>query len=107
MTLVFAVLTLLRHVALPTALYLQRFLVLSIKIRACCDSAVDFTGKKVVSVVVIFKIELARNFSVTQQRSSVSLGVSSTSRVLKERSLRRATVDDGYLHRRAEPNFRF
>ena len=30
-------------------------LFLSFEVRACCDSAVDFTGKKVVSVVVIFK----------------------------------------------------
>ena len=32
-------------------------LFLSFKVRACCDSAVDFTGKKVVFVFVIFKIE--------------------------------------------------
>ena len=29
-------------------------LFLSFEVRACCDSAVDFTGKKVVSIVVIF-----------------------------------------------------
>ena len=40
-------------------------LFLSFKVRACCDSAVDFTGKKVVSVVAIFKIEVARDFYVT------------------------------------------
>ena len=34
------------HVALPAALYLHRFLVLLIEVCACCDSAVDFTGKK-------------------------------------------------------------
>ena len=36
----------LRHIALPTALYLHRFLVLSIEVRACHDSAVNFTGNK-------------------------------------------------------------
>ena len=30
-------------------------LFLSFEVRTCCDSAVDFTGKKVVSVVAIFK----------------------------------------------------
>ena len=40
-------------------------LFLSFKVRACCDSAVDFTGKTVVSVVAIFKIEVARDFYVT------------------------------------------
>ena len=52
----------LRLVALPTALYLQRSLFLSFEERACCDSAVDFTSKEVVSVVVVFKIEVARDF---------------------------------------------
>ena len=51
---VLAVLTLGMHVALPTALYLQRVLVLLIDVRACCDFAVDFIGKKAVYVVVIF-----------------------------------------------------
>ena len=37
-------------------------------VRACCDSAVDFTDKKVVSVVVIFKIEVARDSYVPEQR---------------------------------------
>ena len=51
----------------PTALYLQRYpLFLSFEVRACCDSAVDFTGKKVVFVVVVFKIEVARDFYVTK-----------------------------------------
>ena len=50
-------------------------LFLSFEVRACCDSAVDFTGKKVVSVVVIFKIEVARDFYVTKQRISTFWGV--------------------------------
>ena len=50
-------------------------LFLSFEVRACCDSAVDFTGKKVVSVVVIYKIEVARDFYVTKQRISTSWGV--------------------------------
>ena len=76
------------HVALPTALYLQRILVLSIEARVCCDSAADFIGKKVVSVVVIFKIDIARDFSVIQQKiMSISLGVSLTFRVLSRGKL--------------------
>ena len=47
-------------------------LILSFEVRACCDSALDFTGKKVVSVVVIFNIEVARDFYVTKQRISTS-----------------------------------
>ena len=47
----------------------------SFEVLACCDSAVDFTGKKVVFVVVIFKIEVARDFYVTKQRISTSCGV--------------------------------
>ena len=39
-------------------------LFLSFEVRACYDAAVDITGKKVVSVVVIFKIEVARDFYV-------------------------------------------
>ena len=50
-------------------------LFLSFEVRACYDSAVDFTGKKVVSVVVIFKIEVARDFYVTKKRISTSRGV--------------------------------
>ena len=50
-------------------------LFLSFEVRAWCDSAVDFTGKRVVSVVVIFKIEVARDFYVTKQRISTSWGV--------------------------------
>ena len=34
------------HVARPTALHLHRFLVLSIEVHACCDSVVNFIGKK-------------------------------------------------------------
>ena len=50
-------------------------LFLSFEVRACYDSAVNFTGKKVVSVVVVFKIEVARDFYVTKQRISTSRGV--------------------------------
>ena len=110
-TLIAAMCVDLGYVALPTALYLQRFLVhvLSIEVHVCvrCDSAVDFTDKKVVSVVVIFKIEVTHDFSVTQQGIRISLGVLSTSRVLEESFLHHATVADGCLHRRVEQNFRF
>ena len=105
--LVFAVLTLGMLRFQLHFIYLQRILVLSVEVRACCDSAVDFIDKKVVSVVVIFKIDVARDFSVTQQGISISLGVLSTVRVLEEGSLRSATVAVGCLHRRVEPNFRF
>ena len=47
-------------------------LFLSFEVRACCDSAVDFTGKKVVSIVVIFKIKVVGDFYVTKQRISIS-----------------------------------
>ena len=50
-------------------------LFLSFEVRACCDSAVDFTGRKVVSVVVIFKIEVTCDFYVPKQRISTSWGV--------------------------------
>ena len=56
-------------------------LFLSFEVRACYDSAVNVTGKKVVSVVVIFKI-VARDFYVTKQRISTSRGCLSTSRLL-------------------------
>ena len=82
-------------------------LLLSFEVRACCDSAVDFTGKKVVSVVAIFKIEVGHDFYVTRQRIMHFLGCFSTSRELEESSLCRFTVADGCLHRRAESNFRF
>ena len=38
----------------------------SFEVRACCASAVDFTGKNVVSVFVVFKIEVARDFYLTK-----------------------------------------
>ena len=50
-------------------------LFLSFEVRACCNSAVDFTGKKVVSVDAMFKIEVAIDFYVTKQRISTSSGV--------------------------------
>ena len=72
-------------------------------LRLCCG----FHMQESVSVVVIFKIEVARDFYVTKQRISTSWGCLSTSRLLEESSLRRVTVADGCLHRRAESNFRF
>ena len=81
-------------------------LFLSFEVHACYDSAVDFTGKKVVSVVVIFKIEVTRDFYVTKQRISTSWGCLSTSRLLEESSLRRAMVADGCLHRRELRGFK-
>ena len=59
---------------------LTLFLSFEVDLRGCCDSAVDFTGKKVVSVVAIFKIEVARDFYVTKQRIMRFLGCFSTSR---------------------------
>ena len=59
-----------------------------------------------VSVVVIFKIEVARDFYVTKQRISTSWGCLSTSRLLEESSLRRASVADGCLHRRELRGFK-
>ena len=50
-------------------------LFLLLEVRACCDSAEDFIGKKVASVVVIFKIEVVRNFYLTKQKISTSYGV--------------------------------
>ena len=49
--------------------------ILSFEVRACCDSAVDFTRKKVVSTVLIFKIDVARDFYVTKQRISTFWGI--------------------------------
>ena len=66
----------------------------------------DFTGEKVVSVVEIFNIEVARDFYVAKQRISTSWGVCRRSGARGE-PLRRATVNDGCLHHRAESNFRF
>ena len=65
----------LRHVPLQLHFTCSATLFLSFEVRACCDSAVDFKSKKVVSVVVIFKIEVARDFYVTKQRISTSWGV--------------------------------
>ena len=83
---------------------------LSFEVRACCDSAVDFTGKKVVSVVVIFKIEVARDFYVTNQRISTSWGVcrllgcsrTALSAALRLRPVACAWIASGH----AESNFR-
>ena len=68
-------------------------LFLSFEVRACSDSAVDFTGKKVLSVVVVFKIEVARGFYVTKlAKNQHFLGCLSISLLLEERSLSRTTV---------------
>ena len=87
-------------------------LFLSFKVRACCDSAVDFIGKKVVSVVLIFKIEVAHDFFVTEQRISTSWGACRplvAQGELPPAALRlliwRLLAHE--LHRRAESNFRF
>ena len=82
-------------------------LFLSFEVRACCDSAVDFTGRKVVSVVVIFKIEVACDFYVPKQRISTSWGVCrllGCSRKAPSAALQLLAHE---LHRRAESNFRF
>ena len=63
------------HVALQLHFTCSATLFLSFEVRACCDSAVDFTGKKVVSVVAIFKIEVARDCYETKQRTMHFLGV--------------------------------
>ena len=89
------------HVAFQLHFPCSANVFLSFEVRACCDSAVDFTGKKVVFVVAIFKIEIARDFYVTKQRIMHVPGCFSTYRELEESSLRRATVADGCLHHRA------
>ena len=64
-------------------------------------------ARQVVSVVVIFKIEVVRDFYVTKQRISTSWGVCrllGCSRRAPSAALRFA---DGFLHRREESNFRF
>ena len=53
------------HVALQLHFTRSATLFLSFEVRACCDSAVNFTGKKVVSVVAIFKIQVAIDFYMT------------------------------------------
>ena len=47
------------HVELQLHFTCSATLFLSFEVRACCDFAVDFASKKVVSVVAIFKIEVA------------------------------------------------
>ena len=49
-------------------------LFLSFEVRACCESAVDFTGKKVVSVVVILKSK-SPVISTCLSKESALLGV--------------------------------
>ena len=65
------------HVALPLHFTCSATLFLPFELRTCCDSAVDFTGKKVVSVVMIFKNEVVPDFyvHVTEQRISTSWDV--------------------------------
>ena len=88
-------------------------LFLSFEVRACCDSAVDFTSKKVVSVVVILKSKSPVISTCLSKESALAaaLGCLSTSRLLEESSLHRVTVADcalaHELHRLAESNFRF
>ena len=74
-------------------------LFLSFEVRAFYDSAVGFTGKKVVSVVVIFQIEVARDF----QKSALPVVFADFSGAGGELLPTRF----GCLHRRAESNFRF
>ena len=63
-------------VALPTALYTcGATLFLSFEVRACCDSAVDYTGKKVVSVVVIFEKSKSPVISTCLSKESALPGV--------------------------------
>ena len=50
-------------------------LFLSFEVRTCCDSAVDFTGKKVVSVVVIFKKSKSPVISTCLSKESALPGV--------------------------------
>ena len=50
-------------------------LFLSFELRACCDSAVDFTGKKVVSVVVVFKESKSPVISMCLSKESALPGV--------------------------------
>ena len=69
--LVSTVLINLGDVALQLHFTCSATLFLSFKVRACCDFAVDFASKKVVSVVVIFKIEVACNFYVTSKESAL------------------------------------
>ena len=101
----------LRHVALPTALYLQCGPVLSTEVRACCVLYCRLHRHWQESGFRRYdlEIEVARDFSVTQQGISLSLGVSLTSRVLKESFPRRASYGCRrlLLHRHAKPNFRF
>ena len=82
-------------------------LFLSFEVRACCDSAVDFTGKKVVSVVAVFEIEVTRNFYMTKLSKESALPVLVDFSVARGASLRHATVADGCLHCREESNFSF
>ena len=63
------------HVELQVHFTCSATLFLSFEVRACCDFAVDFASKKMVSVVAIFKIEVALDSYVTKQRTSTSWGV--------------------------------
>ena len=87
-------------------------LFLSFEVRTCCDSAVDFTGKKVVSVVVILKSKSpVISTSLSKESALSGVFVDFSGRLLEESSLRRVTVADcalaHELHRLAESNFRF
>ena len=86
-------------------------LFLSFEVRAWCDSAVDFTGKKVVSVFVIFKKSKSPVISTCLSKESALPGV------FVDFSVARGELPPPRygcwrllaheLHRRAESNFRF
>ena len=86
-------------------------LFLSFEVRTCCDSAVDFTGKKVVSVVAIFKKSKSPVIFTCQSKESALPGV------FVDFSVARGELPPPRygcwqllaheLHRRTESNFRF
>ena len=85
-------------------------LFLSFKVRACCDSAVDFTGKKVVFVVVIVKIEVAVISTWLSEDSAlpgVFVDFSGARGELPPPCYGRWRLLAHELHRRTESNFRF
>ena len=80
-------------------IYLLLFLVLSIEAHVCCTTLLYTSlARKWFPSMWFFKIEVVRDFSVTQQEISIFLGVSSTSRVLEKYG----SSADGCLHRCGE-----
>ena len=75
------------------------FLSFEVRRPMCCDSAVDFTGKKVVSVVAIFKKSKSPVLFTCPGKESALPGVfvDFSFRLLEGSSLRRVTVADGCL----------